>query len=247
MLNLPIRLNLQPDVDPEKIAEAIGAAVRAHPVLQGTVEKENGEWVLRYRPEMPVSFPVEKMTDEEMEKEAASFVRPFTLNGEPLFRCRIIRGESRCIVLLDVYHVICDGFSGMKPVADIIAAFGGTVPGEDWSCQLMLEEKENRSSERFREDMACFAARYDRPDWDTCPKPDHESDQNTSRQLFLPFAFAPQESAALEKKYGFGKGGLYPAAAALPLQKPMIRRTSSSPGPGTDAPMDGAWPPRGIS
>ena len=45
MLNLPIRLNLQPDVDPEKIAEAIGAAVRAHPVLQGTVEKENGEWV----------------------------------------------------------------------------------------------------------------------------------------------------------------------------------------------------------
>ena len=217
MLNLPFRFNLLPEADPEKIAAAVRTAVQAHPALTGTIERQNGEWILRYRPERSVSVPVEQMTDEALEKEAAAFVRPFTLNGEPLFRCRVIRGESKKIVLLDVYHVICDGFSGMKLVADIGAAFAGLAPGADRTYQLMLEEAESRSSERFREDMEYFASRYDRPGWDTCLKPDHESGGNTNAQLFLPFPFTRQEAAVPEKKYGLGKGGLYLAAAALAL------------------------------
>ena len=217
MLNLPIRFSVSPDADLEKLAAAIRTAVKAHPALMSVIEEQDGDYFLRYRPETDISFPVEKMTDEEMEAAAAIFVRPFRLNGERLFRCRLIRGESKGTVLMDVYHVICDGFSLEKLLADIGRALSGGKIAPDWCYFLLREEAANRDSLQFRRDMAYFSDLYDRPGWDTVPKPDHDTDEDTDDKVFQPFGFEPKDVTGLERKYGFGKGGLYIAAAALAI------------------------------
>lgn len=217
MLNLPVRFNVLPSADLEELQEAILTAVQAHPALQSIIEEKDGTWFLKYRPEAAFTFPVEEMTDEELEKTSADFVKPFSLDGEPLFRCRIIKGGSRSVVLMDIYHVICDGFSLMKLIDDIGTAVDGEPIGTDWNYRLLKEEAESRSSEKFRKDMEFFAKRYDHSGWVTCPKPDHESDKNTNNKIFLPFDFEQKETAALEKKYGLGKNGMYLAATALAI------------------------------
>ena len=217
MLNLPIWFSVLPGADMEKLAAAIRTAVRAHPALMSVIEAHDGDYRLRYRPDTDVSFPVERMTDKELEAAAAAFVRPFSLNGEPLFRCRLIRGERRGAVLMDVYHVICDGFSLKKLLADIGRVLSGGKLAADWCYFLLREEEVKRGSIQFRKDMAYFADLYDHPGWDTLPRPDHVSDEDTDDKVFQPFDFDPKDAANIEKRYGFGKGGLYIAAAALAI------------------------------
>lgn len=218
MLNLPVRFDLTPEADLERLAEAVRVVVRTHPALRSTIEERDGTWFLRYRPETDTAFPVKEMTDEALEQAAAAFVRPFDLDGGPLFRCRLIRGERKNVVLLDVFHAICDGESLAKLVDDIGAVFvGETLPAADWCYPILLEEAERYSSQRFQRDLEYFASLYDHPGWQTLPKPDHDSGGNTDGRLFLPFDFLPQDMDSLGKQFGLGKGGVYFTAAALSI------------------------------
>ena len=217
MLNLPVRFHIRQGTDMEKLAAGVRAAVRAHPALMSVIEEKEGGMVLRCLPERTLSFPVEKMNDGEMEAAAAGFVRPFRLDGEPLFRCRLIQGDSENMLLLDVYHVICDGFSLKKLIEDIFAAFAGEAPAKDAYFALMREEAENRRSPRFREDQAYFKNLYGRLGWDKNPTPDHDTEENLEGRFFIPFDFTPEDTYSVGEKFGLGKNGLYVAATALTM------------------------------
>ena len=217
MLNLPLRFNLLPGTDPEKVTSAVCSAVQAHPALRSVIQKENGGFMLRLRTDEAFSLPVEDMADEEMEQAVRDFVKPFALDGSPLFRSRLIRGKSSSVLLTDVYHVICDGYSLKKFVDDIAAAYEGHVLSADSCFTLLREEAERRKLPQFQSDMDYFASRYDRPGWDTIPRPDHQTAENADGKIFRDFGFDRREVSVTAQKYGFGQGGIYIAAAALAL------------------------------
>ncbi len=217
MFNIPFRFNIMPDADLERLSEAISTSVRAHPALLSIIEEKDGEYFQCYDPNTIPSYPVENMSDEELEKVAASFVRPFELNGGPLFRCRVIRGESKSCVLMDAYHIICDGFSLEKFVADVKLAFTGEDIPKDFCYQILEEEADYRLSFGFKRDMDYFDNLYNHHGWSICPKPDRDSNENADEKIFLPFSFDKGKAEGLEKVYGFGKGGLYAVATALAI------------------------------
>ena len=217
MLNLAVRLNILPTVDMKRLAEAIRRTIKAHPALLSTIVEKNGSYFLAYRPEFDREIPVEKMTDDALEREAERFVHPFRLDGTPLVRCRIIQAEKKRAVFLDVYHVICDGISLNKLISDFGTSYAGGEIAPDRCYSLLREEASCRTSEQFQKDMEYFAALYDRPGWDTLPRPDHDTDKNTDDTVFKTFPFSAQEADRLVKKYGFGKNGLYVAATALSI------------------------------
>ncbi len=217
MHNLAVRLQIRKGTDMDKLASAVRTAVRAHPALMSIIKENEDGMYLRCLPERTVSFPVEKMSDEELEAAAAGFVRPFRLDGEPLFRCRLIQGESRNMMLLDVYHVICDGLSLKKLVKDILAVYEGETLAQDPFFALMRDEAENRLSPRFREDWAYFENLCGSPGWDLNPTPDHDTEENLDGSFFMPFDFGSKDVDSLGKQYGFGKNGLYLAATALAM------------------------------
>ena len=205
MLNLPVRLDIFPDVDMKWLAEAIRRTVQAHPALLSTIVKRDGSYFLEYQPEFDREIPMEEMSDTALEEEAERFVRPFRLDGSPLFRCRVIRAEKKRAVFLDVYHVICDGISLGKLISDFGTSYAGGEIAPDRCYSLLREEASYRTSGHFQKDMDYFAALYDRPGWDTLPRPDHDSSENTDDTIFKAFRFRPEEADSLMKKYGFGK------------------------------------------
>ncbi len=216
MFNIPIRFDIYVNADMEKIAAAICTAVKAHPALLSRIEKRDGVYYLCHK-DKDFSVSVEQMSDDELEKEAALFVRPFEISSEPLFRCRLIRGKSKGMLLLDVYHVICDGYSLQKLATDIKAAFMGDAIPKDYCYALLKDEAKYQASSGYKKDMEYFADIYDKPNQDTFPRPDNETKENTADSVFLPFDFNRDGVYNLEKAYGFGRGGLYAAAAMIAI------------------------------
>lgn len=217
MLNLAVRLNILPAVDMNRLAGAIRRTIKAHPALLSTIVEKNGSYFLAYRPEFDREIPVEEMTDDALEQEAERFVHPFRLDGTPLVRCRVIQAEKKRAVFLDVYHVLCDGISLNKLISDFGTSYAGGEIAPDPCYSQLREEESYRTSEQFRKDMDYFAELCDRPGWDTLPRLDHDTNENTDDTIFKAFPFSSEEADRLVKKYGFGKNGLYIAAAALSI------------------------------
>lgn len=217
MLNLPIRFDIMPGSDYEKLEKAINKAISLHRALSSVIEEKNGSYYLRYREEPAISLKVEEMSDEAMKKEIDAFVKPFDPFEGPLFRGRIIKGEQKGVILLDVYHVICDGYSYQKLVDDIGSVYEGDEITEDSCFELLCEEERYHQSDRFTNDMEYFRTLYDKEGWETYPRVDHETGEDVDDNFFVDFDFTKKDVDTLVKKYGIGRGGVYLAALALAI------------------------------
>jgi hypothetical protein len=217
MMNLPIRLNVLPGVDMEKLAQVVRRAVKSHPALLSTIEKREESYYLRYDEKLDRDIPVEEMTVDALEQEAERFAQPFFPDGTPIFRCKVIKAGDGGAVFLDVYHAICDGMSMAQLVDEIGSSFSGKELPADQCYPLLWEEKAYRKLPHFRRDMEYFASRYDRPGWDTLPRIDHGREGSWSETFFKPFHFDREGAFALVKKHSLGFNGLYIAATALTI------------------------------
>ena len=216
-LNIPFRINIKPDVDLQEVSRAISEAVKAHPILSSVVAESNGRYVFEQRADFEREIPVEEMRDEELEAQVNHFVRPFTFDGEPLFRCRVIKTPTHKAVLLDICHVVCDGTSAERFIADIVAALKGGRLERDNTFGILREEVEYRESDLFALDMKYFAGVCRGGNWSTLPKQDRITDENEDAEHYEAFSFTRDDAEALSGKYGLGKNGFYIAAAAVAL------------------------------
>ncbi|MBQ7154603.1 MAG: hypothetical protein IJR85_03480, partial [Synergistaceae bacterium] len=216
-LNIPFRINIKPDVDLQEVSRAISEAVKAHPILSSVVVESNGQYVFEQRAEFERAIPVEEMTDEELEAQVNHFVRPFTFDGEPLFRCRIIETPTSKAVLLDICHVVCDGTSAERFIADIAAALKGERLERDNTFGILREEAKYRKSDLFALDMEYFAGVCRGTNWSTLPVQDRITDENEDAEHYEAFSFTRDDTERLSGKYGLGKNGFYIAAAAVAL------------------------------
>ena len=100
-----------PDVYAQQLNDALVQLVRRHPILIYTVRDADGEPLLTPLPNgfhglQKVTMPA--ITDESA-LLAAEMAMPFTLVGGPLFRARLITGNSTApIFILAVHHIISD-------------------------------------------------------------------------------------------------------------------------------------------
>ncbi|MBQ7220379.1 MAG: AMP-binding protein, partial [Synergistaceae bacterium] len=216
-LNVPFRINIKPDVDLWELSRAISEAVKAHPILSSVVAERNGRYVFEHRAEFEREIPVEEMTDEELDAQIADFVRPFTFDGEPLFRGRVIKTPTHRAVLLDICHVVCDGWSAVQFISDIVAALNGERLERDNTFGILREEAEYRESDLFAADMEYFAGVCRGGNWSTLPKQDHITGENTSAETYEEFSFARDDAERISGKYGLGRNGFYIAAAAMAM------------------------------
>ena len=120
--NNPLLFKLSDDMDMDSLEKAVEEAMHAHPGLfSAVVANEDGAFAMQYQEryaEQKICVR-EKMTDEELERSKASFVMPFDLMGERLFRVRLIETGSSKYLFMDFHHLIFDGSSLIILIADI--------------------------------------------------------------------------------------------------------------------------------
>lgn len=219
LMNLPFRLHLKEDVDPKRLAAALHKAFQAHPAVCSVIVKdEKGEYIQRYMPQMNPDIPVETVTDQELEKIAKDFVKPFTLDGSPLLRCRLLKGQTKTAVLIDVPHIIIDGEGIRILVDDIYRAYVGEPIRKDYWYELLREPDSSKDRELSESDAEYIRGLCDRGG-DNLPIADHPMSSMTEGEVYLDFLFDRKDVANVSGRYGLGQNGFYIAAAALALSK----------------------------
>ena len=121
--NIPSLFSLSDRLDPEKLRDAVCAAIDAHPYIKATLssDSEGNVSAIRHDGEAAV---VDIIRCESL-PGAKELVRPFDLLSEKLYRAAIYITRDGNYFFLDVHHIISDGSSIALLLRDINAAYAG--------------------------------------------------------------------------------------------------------------------------
>ena len=172
---------------------------------------------MRYEKRFEKEIPLETMSDEELAAVEKHFVKPFLLDGSPLFRVRVIKTPSQHVFLFDVYHVIADGISFAVLMDDIARCLREERIEKDDIYQFMQKEADFKKTKIYSRDVAYFKNRYDKDGWHTRPLPDYDATENRLDSVIGEFPFPADRVTDICQHYAVGKNEFYAVAAALAI------------------------------
>jgi amino acid adenylation domain-containing protein len=108
--NLPIVIDAPVELDADRLRAALRELARRHEILRTVFVQVDGEMYQRVLPEVAIELPtLERPLDDPA--AIAAFVRPFDLGAAPPWRAALARGDGRTRIILDMHHILTDGFS----------------------------------------------------------------------------------------------------------------------------------------
>lgn len=219
--NLPVMLSFRPDTDEKRLEQAVKDSISAHPALRTVIEETKEGWRQRYVPENNAAIPHETASEEDLQKLAGDFVKPFSeaggsIDGKSLFRTKIISTPERVALLLDVHHIICDGESMKIVVEDILSALNGETIPEDHYFALLKEQTFLCDEKTKNKDIEYFRNVY-KGDYDRLPKPDLEGEVNKAGFFERKAAFEAGDVRRAAKRLHLSVNAFYLLASGLAL------------------------------
>ncbi|MDE5699144.1 MAG: amino acid adenylation domain-containing protein [Lachnospiraceae bacterium] len=127
MYNIPMYCELPEDLDRERFRDAVKKAVAMHPSFGVNIALSKGMPVMCMHPEF-LKAEVGEWETEDIEAVKKTFVRPFRLEGEPLYRMALYQNKNRYYFLFDVHHIIFDGTSVKVFLDEISKLYQGDNP-----------------------------------------------------------------------------------------------------------------------
>src|SRR6185295_15915327 len=136
--NMPLSLRISGELSPALLAAILGEIVRRHESLRTTFQEAAGEPVQVIATAAPWQQPLVDLTALPADTRAAEAQRlaqeeaeqPFDLGRGPLLRAILLRLDAdEHALLLDMHHIISDGWSLGVLVREITALYGAAVSG----------------------------------------------------------------------------------------------------------------------
>lgn len=151
--NLPMAVEIVGDCGIDRLRGIISALVRRHESLRTIFRLERG--VLMQQVAENVEIHIEELIFEELDVDSivSSFIKPFDLNGQPLFRCALAHGrDARKVFIIDIHHIVCDGASQGILEKDFLRLYNGEIlPELDYQYKDYAEwEFTYRRSEAYK-------------------------------------------------------------------------------------------------
>jgi len=138
LYNVPAAWRLRGALDAAALARALAGVALRHEPLRSVFRVEGGEPVQVVLPGGPVPLPVEDLSALPGDARGAavrarlrrSAEAPFDLERGPLFRAALLRlGEEEHVLLLEMHHVVCDGWSLAVLYAELGALYAAAGAG----------------------------------------------------------------------------------------------------------------------
>jgi amino acid adenylation domain-containing protein len=177
--NMPLALRLQGRLDLAALGRALDEIVRRHESLRTTFSVAAGQPVQVIGGPAPVDLPVTDLSRAEdpaaeagrrIEEEAR---RPFSLAGEPLLRCSLLRlAAADHLLMVTMHHIVSDGWSLNVFLRELSALYGGSLLPElpvqyadyaAWQRGWLQGELLERQLATWRECLGGAAAALDLP------------------------------------------------------------------------------------
>ncbi len=185
--NIPYLYILDGSLDGDSLCKAIEATVKTHPTLFTRIVLDNdGEPMQCVDDGEPFSLTIEKIEDvtikagncplaeklQSADFDFLSFVQPFDLYNDRLFRIRLLKDSNHYYLLQDIHHIISDGTTRKVLLADIEKAYN-TAKTQSGNGMQSLEpealtlhevataENEARHTPAFEEAKQWYAHNFD--------------------------------------------------------------------------------------
>ena len=161
MYNIPMCCELPDAIDMEKFKGAVKKAVSMHPSFGVNIALDKGMPVMGLHPEY-LRADVGEWETEDIEAVKRTFVRPFRLEGEPLYRMALYRCGNKCYFLFDVHHIIFDGTSVKVFLDEISQLYHGEEPKPE-EISLMdfsVYEESLKDTVKYQKAREFFAGKF---------------------------------------------------------------------------------------
>ncbi|MGB7606716.1 MAG: amino acid adenylation domain-containing protein, partial [Lutisporaceae bacterium] len=139
--NMPMIYKVGGKVDAKRMESAFKALIERHSTLRTSFDVIKGEPVQRIHTNIDFKIALWDATEEEIKKIVKDFIQPFDLTKAPLMRIGIIRlSPEKCVLMMDIHHIISDGSSQAILVNDFLKLYEGELLPElkiqyrDYAC-----------------------------------------------------------------------------------------------------------------
>lgn len=219
MYNLFSMMKLDKELfEPEKLAECMEKAIKAHPALLTTYSyNEDGELVQKYTPEIFQGIHVERMSEFELRFVKDTLVYPFKILGGRLYRCHVFETEKAVYSFFDVHHSLFDGTSLGVFLEGVGNAFMGSEIEPDYYYLMLKRREDMEASEFYEESRKYFEEKYDNVEWSSYPKIDHQSRENKMGELIVDLEIEQPQMKAMERAYKISRNEFFITVAALAI------------------------------
>ncbi|TKH41704.1 hypothetical protein C1I60_20515 [Paenibacillus terrae] len=120
------QLLIEGDLVVSKFIEATREVILRHESFRTYFELQAGEIVQKIRDTMTFEIPFSRIPQEEAAQARISFIRPFYLDKAPLLRIKLFEFiQGGFMLLMDMHHIIADGFSMTIMMDEIIRRYQG--------------------------------------------------------------------------------------------------------------------------
>ena len=109
--NIPAAIRFPKGTDVQLFSKSVETIIKAHPQFHVHFDSQGGDIIQILDANQPVVIAQSKLSEAEIEKYMADFVKPFNLRQGPLYRMEIVTTEEYVYLLADVHHLIFDGAS----------------------------------------------------------------------------------------------------------------------------------------
>ena len=127
--NMPQVLETEVALDLERLESSLKTVIERHESLRTNFVLQEGEVYQKIHEQVDFNITYHTIEEEsEIEAIIKSFVRPFNLSEDVLFRVSIIEQKGKGhILMLDTHHIISDGVSQNILINDFFALYEGNT------------------------------------------------------------------------------------------------------------------------
>ncbi|MCY8785573.1 non-ribosomal peptide synthetase [Bacillus spizizenii] len=153
--------------DEKALIASLQQVMQRHEAFRTSFHIIDGEIVQQIAGELDFNVRVHSMDREEFEAYADGYVKPFRLEQAPLVRAELIKVDNeQAELLIDMHHIISDGYSMSILTNELFALYHGNplpeIPFEykdfaEWQNQLLIgevmEQQEEYWLEQFKQEV----------------------------------------------------------------------------------------------
>ena len=226
--NIPFLLKIDRDTDVNRLADAIHAAVEAHPFMKSSIEPgKNGGAEMIAHPDLSweVSLEESQLADAELEKELSEEPLVFKLSRAPLFRFRLIRTNTSLYLSMIFHHIIMDGTSVAVLMEDIEKAYQGeALTAESYtSLDLAMDERDKRATDALSKAKNVYDGIFGGVSVSSLPAaekaPDKASAGKAASAEYILDGISAEAVADFCQKYSVTENALFTASFAMLLSR----------------------------
>ncbi|GAB5525199.1 MAG: hypothetical protein Roseis2KO_30710 [Roseivirga sp.] len=200
--NLPRAVKMKGELDPQQLQRTFTQLIERHESLRTCFLVIDGEVCQKIQPEMAFDLEHLQAKPNEVRDVIEQFVRPFDLENGPLLRVGLIRlNQQEHVLLLDMHHIISDGFSQGIMIREFLSLYNHeqlpplTIQYKDYAEWQYGKEQQPETKQmgfwlnEFAEDVATLELPTD------FTRPSVKG----NRGSIIPFELSEHQSAGLQK------------------------------------------------